>query len=126
MSLTEFLCCLIIAAIGMGCVMVFSGKLIADYTIKLSKVELDSFLERQRLHAALGSKPVEIFYDYRSRKLNSTSGDTIEECEWLNLENFKIRFGGNGSIAILSGSTTLYYENGSILTIQPVTGKVTY
>ena len=38
----------------------------------------------------------------------------FEDCHWENPENFRIRFNGDGSIAILSGSTTLNFADGSV------------
>ncbi|HOI64089.1 MAG TPA: hypothetical protein PLM80_08680 [Mesotoga sp.] len=126
MSVVELVCCLAIVGICMGCLMAFSGEMISNLSIELSKVELDCFLENQRLEAVRRSKTVELIYNYRQRKLFSNTGDVLEGCLWNNLEDFRIIFNGEGSIAILSGSTTLCFENGTVLTIQPVTGKVTY
>lgn len=69
---------------------------------------------------------MELFYSYSDKKLRSTVGDILEECLWNDRSNFRIRFNGSGSIAIISGSTTLHFEDKSVLTVQPVTGKVTY
>lgn len=122
----ELLCCLVIVALCLSTVTFFSGKLLRDFRILLSKTELDCFLENQRLKAVSRGRNVELFYSYSDKKLRSTVGDILEECLWNDRSNFRIRFNGSGSIAIISGSTTLHFEDKSVLTVQPVTGKVTY
>ncbi|HNQ69975.1 hypothetical protein [Mesotoga prima] len=126
MSFTELLCCLVVVSLCISGVVLVSSDIIASLKIVLSKTAFDSFIESQRLEAVVRSRPVDVFYDFRSRRVSSTTGMVFEDCLWENPENFRIRFNGDGSIAILSGSTTLNFADGSVLTIQPVTGKVSY
>ncbi|HNU22875.1 MAG TPA: hypothetical protein PKN37_01335 [Mesotoga sp.] len=126
MSLTELLCCLVLVSLCISGVVLFSSEIIVKLKISLSKTAFDSFIESQRLEAIVRSRPVELFYDFRTRRVSSTTGDIFEDCLWENPEGFRIRFNGDGSIVILNGSTTLNFADGSVLTIQPVTGKVTY
>jgi Tfp pilus assembly protein FimT len=126
MSLTELLCCLVLVSLCISGVVLVSSEIISSLKISLSRTAFDSFIERQRLEAVVRSRPVEVFYDFWSKRVSSTTGAVFEDCLWENSENFRIRFNGDGSITILSGSTTLNFADGSVLTIQPVTGKVTY
>ncbi len=105
MSVVELVCCLAIVGICMGCLMAFSGEMISNLSIELSKVELDCFLENPRLEAVRRSKTVELIYKNRQRTLFSNT-EMSRRCLWNNLEAFRI-ISMRSSIAILSGSTTL-------------------
>ncbi|HAA86111.1 MAG TPA: hypothetical protein DCE14_07195 [Kosmotogaceae bacterium] len=101
-------------------------KILSSRDVLYGKSELDSFLESARMEAISGSRKVLVYYRATDRVFFTSTGKTFWDSNVISEGDFRISYNQNGAVAILSGSTTLTYRDGSRLTISPVTGRVSY
>lgn len=126
MTLLEVLCCIALTIIMMSLAVVNVPKILSARDVLYGKSELDSFLEGARMEAISGSRRVLVYYRATDRVFFTSTGRTLSDSNVISESDFRISYNQNGAVAILSGSTTLTYRDGSRLTISPVTGRVSY
>ena len=126
MTLLEVLCCIALTIIMMSLAVVNVPKILSARDVLYGKSELDSFLEGTKMEAISGSRRVLVYYRAVDRVFFTSTGRTLLDSNVISESDFRISYNQNGAVAILSGSTTLTYRDGSRLTISPVTGRVSY
>ncbi len=126
MTLVEILCCIALAAILMSLAVVNVPGIIGSRELLYGKAELDSFLENARMEAVVDSRRVFVYFRAADKTFSTSTGKSFVDSNILSGGDFRISYNHIGAIAILSGSTTLTYRDGSRLTISPVSGRLGY
>lgn len=126
MNLTEAVLYILLISLGLFLISFPVINLFGSYSVRLSKVQFDVFLEYVKQEAIQSSKKRKIFYNHTTGIFVVSTGEKFEDFLGTAAQDCIFGFEDNGSFFIEKGSSTFSFEDGSSLVIMPVTGRVVY
>ncbi len=126
MNLTELLVVLFICGLLLSIVGININDISRTFHITFSKIKFDCFLEEVRYRAINESRRINIYYQKENNIFITSDGERFLDFKGYSSSNVIFGFNKRGSLFIISGSTSFYFEDNSKLTILPVTGQLRY
>ncbi|MFO7881589.1 MAG: hypothetical protein R6U52_03490 [Kosmotogaceae bacterium] len=126
MNLTEILVILFICGILLTIFGININAISRSFHITFSKIRFDCFLEEVRYRAINESRRINVYYQKNNNRFITSDGKEFTDFFGYSSSNAIFGFNKMGSLFIVSGSTTFYFEDNSKLTILPVTGQLRY
>ncbi|MFW6121824.1 MAG: hypothetical protein ACOC80_13145 [Petrotogales bacterium] len=126
MNLTELIVVLFICGLLLSIVGININAISRAYNITFSKIKFDCFLEEVRYRAINKSRRINIYYQKENNSFITSDGEKFLDFKGYSSNNAIFGFNKRGSLFIVSGSTSFYFEDNSKLTILPVTGQLRY
>lgn len=126
MTFAEILVYLILITVCAAFVFYSFSGILASYKIRIAKTRLNCFLEEIRTIAIARRDNTRVYYNPVTKRLWDSEGRELESHCISSTRGFVLRYNPDGSLVIEKGITTLTYDDLSILTIIPITGRVVY